>query len=197
MMRRRDFITLLGGAAAAWPVVAQSQQPVKLPTIGLLGAGTRSGWTDWVAAFVQRLRELGWTEGRTMRSSIGGRRGALTEPPRSSPSSSVSRSTSSLRIQARLCLLAAKQATSVIPIVFATAGIPVGTGLVDSLARLSNQTGDLAAKRVELLRQVAPRLARLAIVANALCGLRERAQEADRRQFRDGYNKKFQPYPAE
>jgi putative ABC transport system substrate-binding protein len=79
-------------------------------------------------------------------------------------------------------LLAAKQATSVIPIVFATAGIPVGTGLVDSLARpggnvtgLSNQTGDLAAKRVELLRQVAPRLARLAIVANALCGLRERA----------------------
>jgi putative ABC transport system substrate-binding protein len=60
-MTRREFITLLGGAVAAWPVVAQSQQPVKLPTIGLLGAGTRSGWTDWVAAFVQRLRELGWT----------------------------------------------------------------------------------------------------------------------------------------
>ena len=65
-MRRREFITLLGGAAAAWPLAARAQQPSKLPTIGLLGAGTRSGWADWVAAFVQRLRELGWIEGRTV-----------------------------------------------------------------------------------------------------------------------------------
>ena len=65
-MKRREFITLLGGAAAAWPLGARAQQPLKLPTIGVLGAGTPSGWTHWVAAFVQRLRDLGWIEGRTV-----------------------------------------------------------------------------------------------------------------------------------
>jgi putative ABC transport system substrate-binding protein len=68
-MRRRTFITLLGGAAA-WPFAVRAQQPSKLPTIGLLGAGTRSGWTDWVAAFVQRLQELGWIEGRTVAMEV-------------------------------------------------------------------------------------------------------------------------------
>ena len=65
-MRRREFITLLGGAAAAWPLAARAQQPAKLPTIGFLGAATPSAWSQWVAAFVQRLRELGWIEGRTV-----------------------------------------------------------------------------------------------------------------------------------
>ena len=68
-MTRRAFITLLGGTAA-WPLAARAQQPSKLPTIGLLGAGTRSGWTDWVAAFVQRLQELGWIEGRTVAMEV-------------------------------------------------------------------------------------------------------------------------------
>jgi hypothetical protein len=63
MIRRRDFITLLGGAAAAWPSAASEQQP-KLPTIGYLGVSTASSWRDWTAAFVRRLDELGWTEGR-------------------------------------------------------------------------------------------------------------------------------------
>src|SRR5262249_53851489 len=67
---RRKFLATLGGAAAAWPVPARAQQPSKLPAIGLLGAGTRSGWTDWVAAFVQRLRELGWIEGRTVTMEV-------------------------------------------------------------------------------------------------------------------------------
>ena len=66
-MRRREFITILGGAAA-WPLTARAQQPTKLPIVGFLGAGTLSAWSPWVAAFVQRLRELGWTEGRTIRS---------------------------------------------------------------------------------------------------------------------------------
>jgi putative ABC transport system substrate-binding protein len=65
-MRRRAFITLLGGAVATWPLTALAQQPRKVPTIGFLGAGTSSVWTQWTAAFVQRLRELGWVDGRTV-----------------------------------------------------------------------------------------------------------------------------------
>ena len=59
-LQRREFITLLGGAAAAWPLAARAQQPAKLPTIGFLGESTAAGQREWVAAFVQRLRELGW-----------------------------------------------------------------------------------------------------------------------------------------
>jgi len=65
-MRRREFITLIGGAAAAWPIEVCAQQPAKLPTIGFLGSATASARSQWVAAFVQRLRELGWIEGRTV-----------------------------------------------------------------------------------------------------------------------------------
>src|SRR5262249_14409792 len=64
-MRRREFITLVGGAAA-WPLAVRAQQGDRLPTIGFLGQSTRSAASEWVAAFVQRLRELGWTEGRTI-----------------------------------------------------------------------------------------------------------------------------------
>ena len=84
---RREFITLLGGAAA-WPLAARAQQPAKLPTIGFLGHGYAIGWSHCVAAFVQRLRELGWTEGRPLRSSIAGRRDAPSASPRSQLSSS-------------------------------------------------------------------------------------------------------------
>jgi hypothetical protein len=66
-MQRREFITLLGGAAAAWPFAARAQQQGgRLPTIGFLGTGTASGWQPWMATFVQRLRTLGWSEGRTV-----------------------------------------------------------------------------------------------------------------------------------
>jgi len=65
-MRRREFITIVGGAAASWPLAARAQQPAKLPTIGLLGSSTPLAMSQWVAAFVQRLRDLGWIEGRTV-----------------------------------------------------------------------------------------------------------------------------------
>jgi putative tryptophan/tyrosine transport system substrate-binding protein len=65
-VRRREFITLLGGAAALWPLAARAQQPAKLPVIGFLGAATPSSWSQWSGAFVQRLRELGWIEGSTV-----------------------------------------------------------------------------------------------------------------------------------
>src|SRR5947209_11101100 len=64
-VKRREFITLLGGAAT-WPLAAHAQQPGKLPTIGFLGTATPSAWSQWVAAFVQRLHKLGWVEGRNV-----------------------------------------------------------------------------------------------------------------------------------
>jgi len=171
-MRRREFITLLCGASAAWPVVAHSQQPTKVPTIGFLGAGTSLIWSQWVAAFVQRLRELGWIEGHNVAIEYRwaeGRRERFAEIA----AEFVRLKVDVIVTSGTPTVVAAKQATSVIPIVFATAGDPVGTGLVASLARpggnvtgLSLQITDLAGKRLELLREILPRLRRLAIMDN-------------------------------
>ena len=170
-MKRRAFITLLGGAAA-WPLVARAQQAGKLPTIGFLGASTPSAWNQWTAAFVQRLRELGWTEGRTI--AIEYRWAELREERLAELAAELVR----LKVDVIVTsgtpqVLAAKQATSVIPIVFAAAGDPVGNNLVASLARpggnvtgLSNLTSETGGKRLEFLREVVPGLRRLAILAN-------------------------------
>src|SRR5215510_10157808 len=169
-MRRREFITLLG-SAAAWPLAARAQQPA-MPVIGFIVAGTPLSHGQWVAAFVQRLRELGWIEGRTIAIEYRwgeGRNERFAEIA----AEFVRRKVDVIVTSATAAVLAAKQATSVIPIVFAAAGDPVGTGLVTSLARpggnvtgLSIQQTDIAAKRLELLREVVPRLGRLAILAN-------------------------------
>jgi putative ABC transport system substrate-binding protein len=169
-MKRREFITLLGGAAVAWPLAARAQG--KLPTIGFLGSTTPSVGDRWFAAFVQRLRELGWIEGRTVAIEVRWAEG------RAERFAEIAAEFVRLKVDAILThntppVLAAKQATSVIPIVFATAGDPVGSGLVASLARpggnvtgLSSQGSDAAGKRLELLREVVPGLRRLAILAN-------------------------------
>ena len=81
-IRRREFIFTLGGAAAAWPLAARAQQPGKLPTIGFLGSTTASIASQWVAAFVQRLRELGWIEGRNCRDRVSLGRGSQRALPR-------------------------------------------------------------------------------------------------------------------
>ena len=171
-MKRRDFITLLGGVAAAWPLAARAQQPAKLPTIGFLGAATASVAGQWFAAFVQRLHELGWMEGRNIAIEVRWAEG------RSERYAEIAAEFVRLNVDVIVTVgtpasLAAKQATSVVPIVFVAASDPVGTGLVASLARpggnvtgLSNQQADLAGKRVELLREVVPGLRQLAIMAN-------------------------------
>ena len=91
-MKRRTFITLLGGAAAAWPLAAYAQQGGKLATVGVMASGTVADTSHLTAAFVQRLRELGWIEAGMSRLSIAGARDALSALPRSQTSSYGSRS---------------------------------------------------------------------------------------------------------
>jgi putative ABC transport system substrate-binding protein len=169
---RREFIAVLGSAAAAWPLTARAQQPGKLPTIGFLGATTPSAMGQWTAAFAQRLRELGWIEGRTVAIEVRWAEGR-TERFAEIATEFVRLKVDVIVTHSAAPVLAAQQATSVIPIVFAVANDPLGSGLVASLARpggnvtgLSNQATDLAGKRLELLREVLPGLRRLAIMAN-------------------------------
>jgi putative ABC transport system substrate-binding protein len=170
-VRRREFITLLGGAAAAWPLAARAQQPAKLPTIGYLGASTPLFDTYRVEAFVQRLRQLGWIEGRTVAIEYRWSQGRTERYPEIA--AEFVRLNVDVIVATGGAVPAAKQATSVIPIVFPVAGDPVGAGYVATLARpggnvtgLSLQQTDVASKRVELLREVVPGLRRLAILAN-------------------------------
>ena len=171
-IRRRELLAALGGAAAAWPLAARAQQAEKLPTIGYLGSATPATQGQWVAAFVQRLRELGWIEGRTIAIEYRWAEGR-TERAAEIAAELVQRKVDVIVASGTAVVVAAMQATSVIPIVFAAAGDPVGTGLIASLARpggnvtgLSNQVPDLAGKRLELLREIVPGLGRLAILAN-------------------------------
>src|SRR5215471_16336110 len=170
-LKRREFITLIGGAAA-WPLAARAQQPGKLQTIGFSGQSTRSAESELVVAFVQRLRELGWIENRTVvivYRRAEGRDERFTDIAAEFVRLKVDVIVTSGTPQ----VLATKQATSVIPIVFARVGDPVANGIVASLARpggnvtgLSVQSDELAGKRIEILREVVPSLRRVAILAN-------------------------------
>ena len=169
-MRRRKFITLLGGAAA-WSLAAGAQQPA-IPVIGLMGSGSAATQSELTGALIQRLRELGWTDGRNVSIEYRWGEGRIER--------FAEIATEFVRLRVNLILthntpptLAAKQATSVIPIVFATAGDPVGTGIVASLARpggnitgLSGQATDTSGKRIELLRELIPDLRRLAMLVD-------------------------------
>ncbi len=172
-MKRREFITLLGGAAAACPFAARAQQTPGLPSIGSSSPMTASVENQRVAAFVQRLRELGWVEGRTVAIKV---RWAEERSERTAEivAEFVGEKVDVIVAAGTASALAAEQATSVVPIVLAGAGDPVSTGFVVRLARpggdvagLSLQQSDLAGKQLELLRGVVPALRRLAILANA------------------------------
>src|SRR5262245_42758652 len=127
-IERRKFLATLGGGAAAWPLAARAQQPARLPTIGFLGSGTISAWSPWTAAFVQRLRELGWIEGRNVAIEY---RWAEGRPERYAE---IAAEFVQLKVDVIVttgaAALTAKQTTSVIPIVFAVANDPIGSGLV-------------------------------------------------------------------
>jgi putative tryptophan/tyrosine transport system substrate-binding protein len=170
-MRRRDFIKVMVGSAA-WPLAARAL-PGKLPTIGFLGSTTASIASEWVAAFVQRLRELGWIEGHTVAIEYRWAEGRK-ERAAELAAELVQLKVDVIMTYGTQTALEAKRATNSLPIVFALPGDPVATGLVASLARpgsnvtgLSSQGTDLAAKRLEILREAVPGLRRLAIMGNA------------------------------
>jgi putative ABC transport system substrate-binding protein len=170
-MRRREFITMLGGAAA-WPLAARAQQPSKTPTIGFLGSATSSLSSEWVAAFVKRLREHGWIEGRNVAIEYRWAEGR-SERAAEIAAEFVRMKVDVIVTHSTPSVIATKQATSTIPIVFGSAGDPVGTGLVESLVRpggnvtgLSIQAAETTGKRIELLREALHSLSRLAIMGN-------------------------------
>ena len=132
-MRRREFITLIGGAAA-WLLAARSQHEAKLRTIGFLGSSTPSMSRAWTDAFVQRLHELGWIDGRNVAIEYHWAEGRDVRYAEIA-AEYVQRNVDVIVTTGTAAVIAAKQATPVIPIVFAAAGDPVGTGLVATLAR--------------------------------------------------------------
>src|SRR5271167_1377264 len=156
-LKRREFISLLSGAAA-WPLAARAQQAGKLPTIGFLGADAVA-FSPWTAAFVARMRELGWIEGRTIAIEC---RWSEGRPERYAEiAAEFVRLKVDVIVTVGTAVPTVKQATSVIPIVFTVANDPVGSGLVASLAHpggnvtgLSIQATDTAGKRVDLLREI-------------------------------------------
>ena len=173
---RRKFVVVLGRAAlvsSVCPRGAFAQQAGKLPTIGFLGGSDPVSQRAWVDAFVRRLRELGWNEGRTVAIEYRWGEGSA-ERYAEFAAEFVRLKVDIILAGGTEAAIAAKRATSVIPIVFPTAGDPIASGLVASLARpggnvtgLSNQGSDLGAKRVEILREVLPNLRRLAVMVKA------------------------------
>ena len=171
-MRRREFLTLVCGGAVPWPLASRAEQSGKLPTVGFLGASSPSSWSDFVAAFEHRLRELGWINGSTVQIAYRWAEGKGDRYP------TIAKEFVHLKADVIVTSGAAVRATmnetSVIPIVFAVASDPIGDGLVSNLARpegnvtgLSLEATDIVGKRLGFLREALPHFHRLAIMANA------------------------------
>ena len=172
-MRRREFITLLGGAAAAVPMVARAQQAGKVYRIGFLSAGAEVRPPRLWSVFVSGLQEAGWIEGKNIEFDRRYAENRLDRLPELA-TELVRLDVDVIVTVGTLAPMAAKRATTSIPIVMVNAGDPVGSGLVTSLARPGgNVTGmslmapDLGGKRLELLKEILPALSHVAIIWNA------------------------------
>jgi putative ABC transport system substrate-binding protein len=169
-MKRREFMLLMSGVA----VVSRSAvygQSAKLPVVGFLVAGTQTSHGAWVAAFAQRLYELGWKDGRNVKIEYRWAAGDVGQTTQFA-SEFVQRKVDVV-VTSAYGVVAAKEATSTIPIVFAAYGDAVATGIVKSLARpggnmtgLTIQPGELSSKRLELLRDIVPNVRRLSALVN-------------------------------
>jgi putative tryptophan/tyrosine transport system substrate-binding protein len=167
---RRQFISALG-LATAWPHSLRAQPAGKLPTVGFLGASSPTSWREYVDAFAQRLRELGWIDGRTV--TIVYRWAEGNQKRYSDIAEAFVQSKVDVIVTSGSAVREAMQVTSTIPIVFAVAVDPLGSHFVTSLAHpggnvtgLSIQSTDIGPKRLEILREVDPKVSRLAILAN-------------------------------
>ena len=170
-MRRREFITLLGGAAAAWPLAAHAQQPTNIPRLCFLTFDPPASRSTRFEAFFQGLRDLGYVDGQTITIDYLSADGHGERFP--------ALAAECLRLKADIIAVsttpaarAAKNATRTIPIVMVALGDPVGTGLVDSLARpggnvtgMSTMVPELAAKRLELLKEAVPGISRVLVLS--------------------------------